>query len=111
MGARTLSIFPWPWSDQSNQFQPAGACIQYRRMPDPLDENSSTSEAAHPQWFRPPTRREHWIAFGLFLGFGLFFLALFILHRNWWFRWIMFVLGLWSIYGAVRHITDARRST
>jgi len=78
-------------------------------MPDPLDDPANASEAAHPDWFRPPTRREHWMAFGLFLGFGLFFLALFILHRNWLFRWIILGLGFWSIYGAFRHAVDARR--
>jgi hypothetical protein len=75
-------------------------------MPVPADE---TREVADAEWFRPPSRREHWIAAGLFIGFGLFFLAMFYLSLGWWFRWVILALAVWSIGYGIRHALDARR--
>ena len=61
------------------------------------------------QWFREPTRREHFIAAGLFIAFGLFFLTWFVVLSGWWFRWVIIVLGIFSILHGVRHLQDARR--
>jgi fatty acid desaturase len=61
-------------------------------------------------WFRQPTRREHWIAAALFAGFGLFFIALFVVLAGWWFRWIVLVLGIYSIVHAIGHARDARHA-
>ena len=66
-------------------------------------------DAADPDWFREPTPREHWIAAGLFIGFGLFFVALFFVQRGWWFRWIVLGLGVYSILLGARHVAAARR--
>ena len=60
------------------------------------------------EWFRQPTRREHWIAVGLFTGFGMFFIALFIVLWGWWFRWVVLTLGVYSIVHALGHARDAR---
>jgi hypothetical protein len=62
------------------------------------------------EWFREPTRREHWIAAALFTGFGVFFVALFVVLEGWWFRWIVLVLGLYSIAHAIGHARDARHA-
>ncbi len=59
-------------------------------------------------WFRQPTRREHGIAAGLFIGFGLFFLALFVVVDGWWFRWVIAGLGVYSLLHGGGH---ARRFT
>jgi hypothetical protein len=59
--------------------------------------------------FRTPTRREHLIAAALFLGFGIFFVLLFIVLRGWWFRWVILALSALSILYAARHAIDARR--
>jgi hypothetical protein len=64
--------------------------------------------AAHPQWFRQPTSREHWIAAGLFVSFGVFFLLLFLVLAGWWFRWVILGLGLYSIWHGLTHVRDAR---
>lgn len=68
--------------------------------PDPLEQ-------ADRDWFRAPTPREHRIAAGLFLGFGLFFIALFFFQRNWWFRWVILGLGLFSAVRGLRHLLGA----
>ena len=39
----------------------------------------------------------------LFLGFGLFFILLFPVLSGWWFRWVMLILGIWSIGRAAWH--------
>jgi hypothetical protein len=67
--------------------------------------------AGHAEWFRPPTKREHIIAAWLFVGFGFFFLAMFYLCYGWGFRWVILVLGLYSILHGLRHAMDARRGT
>ena len=61
-------------------------------MPDP-DTHSEGRELAEPEWFREPTPREHRIAAGLFIGFGLFFIALFFVQVHWWFRWVILCVG------------------
>ena len=66
---------------------------------------------AEVQWFRPPTRREHGIAAALFLGFGLFFVLLFVVLAGWWFRWVTLVLSLVSVAYALSHVADARASS
>jgi hypothetical protein len=68
-------------------------------------------EQGDPRWFREPTRREHWIAAGLFVGFGAFFAALFFILAGWWFRWIMLGLGVFSIARGVAHLIEARHAT
>lgn len=61
-----------------------------------------------PQWFRAPSAREHWIAFALFMGFGVFFVLLFWVTAGWWFRWVTLGLGVYSVLYALRHARDAR---
>jgi len=63
------------------------------------------------QWFRPPTRREHRIAGWLFIGFGVFFVMLFVVLHGWWFRWVIVGLGVYSCVHGLRHLQDARRGT
>jgi hypothetical protein len=63
---------------------------------------------ADPGWFREPTRREHWIAACLFVGFGLFFALLFPVLAGWWFRWVMLGLGIISILHALWHAVQTR---
>ena len=58
------------------------------------------------EWFRPPTRREHAIAAALFIGFGVFFLLLFIVVHGWWFRWVIAGLGVYSILHGAGHARD-----
>lgn len=62
------------------------------------------------EWFRPPTRREHRIAAALFVGFGLFFIALFAVTAGFWFRWVVLALGVYSILHGVRHARAALKS-
>ena len=62
------------------------------------------------QWFRPPTAREHRIGGWLFIGFALFFVALFCVLSGWWFRWVMGGLGVYSLIHGLRHLRDARGS-
>jgi hypothetical protein len=74
-------------------------------MSQPLrDEHEQTN----PEWFRAPTPREHWIAAALFIGFGIFFVLLFVVLRGLWFRWVILGLALWSVLYALRHVLDAR---
>jgi hypothetical protein len=60
-------------------------------------------EASDPNWFRAPTPRERRIAAALFIGFGLFFIALFIVLSGWWFRWVILFLAAYSILAGLRH--------
>lgn len=73
---------------------------------DPIEPDSA---AADEEWFREPTRREHVIAAGLFVGFGAFFVVWFGVQSGWWFRWVILGLGLVSLYHGVRHGVDAMR--
>jgi len=59
--------------------------------------------------FREPTPREHWIAAGLFVGFGIFFILLFFVLFGWWPRWVILGLGVYSCLHGIRHARDARR--
>jgi hypothetical protein len=61
------------------------------------------------EWFREPTRREHRIAAGLFIGFAGFFAMLFVVLDGWWFRWVILALGAWSLVYALGHARDAWR--
>ena len=78
-------------------------------MDDHLPHTPADGEA-DPQWFREPSRREHWIAFALFLGFGVFFVLLFYVTAGWWFRWVTLGLGFYSTLHALGHARDARRA-
>ncbi|HWP39334.1 MAG TPA: hypothetical protein VNL70_00315, partial [Tepidisphaeraceae bacterium] len=66
-------------------------------------------EVADQRWFRAPSRREHVIGAGLFLGFGLFFVMLFLVQRGWWFRWVMLALGVISLVRGLKHAREAIR--
>jgi hypothetical protein len=66
-------------------------------------------EASSSSWFRQPNRREHCIAAALFVGFGVFFVFLFLLQRGWWFRWVILGLGAISILRGLGHVMDAIR--
>jgi hypothetical protein len=63
-----------------------------------------------PQWFREPTRRERLIAAALFVGFGLFFAAMFVVLTGWWFRWVVLGLSVISIVSGLRHATGGAKS-
>jgi hypothetical protein len=71
-------------------------------QPDP----AAATAAAQTEWFRPPTRREHGMAAALFVFFGLFFLALFVVTSGWWFRWVIAGLGIYSILHGAGHARD-----
>ena len=73
------------------------------------DESGSTglTEAADPAWFRGPSRREHWLAAGLFVAFGVFFVLLFVVTAGWWFRWVTLGLGVYSVLHGLGHARDA----
>jgi hypothetical protein len=62
------------------------------------------------EWFRPPTRREHWLAGVLFVGFAGFFVLLFVVLAGWWFRWVILALACWSLLYALGHLRDAVRA-
>src|SRR5205823_4376194 len=79
--------------------------VQERSQPTP---SPATAREAT-DWFRAPTRREHWIAAALFVGFGLFFLLLFMVLVGWWFRWVILGLALISVVYALGHAADAKR--
>jgi hypothetical protein len=53
--------------------------------------------------FRDPTPREHKIAAGLFAGFGVFFILLFLTERGWAFRWVILGLAVISLWRALWH--------
>ncbi len=74
---------------------------------DPTETRPTTDAPADS--FREPTRREHAIAAGLFVGFGLFFLALFVVSRGFWFRWVIVGLGVYSILHGAGHARDYLR--
>jgi hypothetical protein len=76
----------------------------------PPDPHEPIPEHADPRWFRQPSRREHWIAAALFLGFGVFFVLLFFVTAGFWFRWVTLGLGFYSVLYALRQARDARRT-
>jgi 1,4-dihydroxy-2-naphthoate octaprenyltransferase len=72
------------------------------------EDRKDTGEMADPNWFRPPTRRERRIAAALFVGFGLFFIALFFVLFGWWFRWVILFLGFYSIIVGIKYLCGER---
>ena len=72
--------------------------------------NPDADVGAGADWFRPPTRREHRIAAFLFVGFGLFFVALFLVTAGFWFRWVVLALGVYSVLHGVRHARASLKS-
>jgi hypothetical protein len=72
--------------------------------------DNEPSEQSDPDWFRDPNRRERWIAAGLFVGFGVFFILLFIVLRGWWFRWVILGLSLISILNGLTHVAGSRNA-
>lgn len=72
---------------------------------------SQQHDVAHPEWFRGPSPREHRIAAAFFIGFGVFFILLFFVLRGWWFRWVIIVLGGYSLVHGLRHWMDSRRAS
>ena len=80
------------------------------RASDPLVPDETAGDAADPDWFREPSRREHWLAAGLFVGFGVFFVLLFVVTAGWWFRWVTLGLGIYSVFHGLGHARDARRA-
>jgi hypothetical protein len=75
----------------------------------PPPEHATPPELADPQAFRDPTPREHWLAAGLFWGFGLFFVLLFFVTAGFWFRWVTLGIGVYSLLHGVRHVGHAVR--
>lgn len=74
---------------------------------EPAEPHPATATAqTEPDWFRQPTLREHGIAAGLFMFFGIFFLALFVVVDGWWFRWVIAALGVYSILHGAGHARD-----
>lgn len=71
-------------------------------------EELDRDHLAHPEVFRGPTPREHRIAAGLFVGFAVFFVLLYVVLSGWWFRWVILGLGVWSLVYGLRHWADAR---
>ena len=72
--------------------------------------DTPTPPAAHADWFRKPTPREHRLGAGLFIGFGLFFILLFLVERDSKFRWVILGLGVISILRGLYHAFRARQS-
>jgi hypothetical protein len=71
-------------------------------------EDLRDSQQGDPNWFRGPNPRERRIAAALFVGFGLFFVALFVVLSGWWFRWVILVLAGYSILEGLRHLRGIR---
>ena len=72
-------------------------------------QDPTSPEAAHPDWFREPTRRELKIGAGLFTGFGAFFVLMFWVEKDWGFRWVLLGLGIVSIVRGLWHLIDVIR--
>lgn len=72
-------------------------------------QESTPSDAAHPDWFREPTRRELKIGAALFTGFGAFFVLMFFVEKDWGFRWVLLTLGVVSIVRGCWHLVDVMR--
>lgn len=71
-------------------------------------DSAGIPQAVDADWFREPTRREHWIAAWLFVGFGVFFVLLFLLFAGSWFRWVLIGLAVISVLYAFGHVRDLR---
>ena len=78
-----------------------------RAMPQPPEP--SEQDAAHPDWFREPTKRELKIGAALFSGFGVFFVLMFVVEKDWGFRWVLLALGVISIIRGLWHLVGAVR--
>jgi hypothetical protein len=76
--------------------------------PDP-SAPAGIPDAADPRWFRPPSRRERWMAAGLFVGFGVFFVLLFFVTAGFWFRWVTLGLGFYSVLHGLGYARSAAR--
>ena len=74
--------------------------------PEPAPE-----DAAHPDWFREPTRRELKIGAALFIGFGVFFVLMFVVEKDWGFRWVLLGLGVISIVRGLWHLLGVARKS
>ncbi|HEX8523082.1 MAG TPA: hypothetical protein VF669_12565 [Tepidisphaeraceae bacterium] len=77
-------------------------------MSSPPPQDQPPQVEAEP-WFREPSVREHRIAAALFIGFGVFFILLFVVLSGWWFRWIIIALGVYSILHGARHAISSFR--
>jgi Flp pilus assembly protein TadB len=77
-------------------------------MTEPLATNSTPATETQPS-FREPTPRERRIAAALFVGFGLFFVMLFVVLAGWWFRWVILALAFISIAYSWNHVQQLRR--
>lgn len=75
-----------------------------------MADEPANVETGDPDWFRPPSAREHRIAAALFIGFGVFFALLFVVLSGWWFRWVILILAAISIVHGTRHAIDSRRA-
>src|SRR6185369_4634546 len=75
--------------------------VQKYLMP---ENEHQVDEASNPDWFRAPTVRERRIGAALFIGFRVFFLTLFVVLSGWWFRWVILMLGGYSILVGIRHL-------
>jgi hypothetical protein len=71
--------------------------------------HESSEDAAHPDWFREPTVRELRLGAGLFTGFGVFFVLMFFVEKDWGFRWVLLTLGVVSIVRGLWHLGGAIR--
>jgi hypothetical protein len=76
-------------------------------MSSPQSQDEFPLPESDQAWFRPPNQREHRIAAGLFMGFGVFFVLLFVVEAGWPFRWVILALGIFSMIHGVRHFAGA----
>jgi hypothetical protein len=74
-----------------------------RTMPDENPE--SPHEIADPTWFRGPTPREHKLGAALFTAFGVWFVLLFFVVRDWSFCWVILAMAVVSLWRALWHWT------
>jgi hypothetical protein len=95
------------FSQQSLKAPATMACPR-GNVPD-HDQTDSGSQLTNGPWFRAPTKRERYIAAGLFLGFGVFFVMLFVVQRGWWFSWVILGIGIVSIVCGTNHAIAAVR--
>jgi hypothetical protein len=73
------------------------------------DASDPKAEAAHPEWFREPTLRELRMGAGLFVGFGIFFVLMFVIYSDSRFRWVLLGLAVISTIRGLRHLVQAIR--
>jgi hypothetical protein len=75
----------------------------------PMKRPDPSPEAADPEWFREPTLRELRMGAGLFIGFGIFFVLMYILYSDSRFRWVLLGLGVISMIRGLKHLVEAIR--